>query len=211
VVSWGYGISASLHGKEKIVPGVSYILAPNHGSVMDPLVLGQGLAAGSLFFRWVLKRELLSIPVFGWGLSAMGAVGLDRSNSAGAVTSMQRAGDRLKDGWSLLIYPEGTTTWDGELLPFKKGAFMLAVQTGAPILPVTTNGAFQILPRGTTLIRPGHVTVTVGDPILTRGLTEEDIPALMERTYKEIHKHLDPNYDPFQRGLAHTDVRPNKY
>jgi len=198
MVSWGYGISTSLHGKERIVPGVSYILVPNHGSIIDPLVLGPGLYAGSLFFRWVMKRELLQIPLFGWGLKTLGAVELDRSNSNSGLTLLQRARDRLKDGWSLVIFPEGTRTRDGELLPFKRGTFVLAIQTGTPILPITTNGTFRILPRGTMMIKPGHVTVTVGNPILTRGLTRKDIPRLMERTYEAVHQHFDPTYDPFR-------------
>jgi 1-acyl-sn-glycerol-3-phosphate acyltransferase len=198
VVSWGFGISFSLHGKEKIVPGISYILVCNHGSIMDPLVLGPSLFEGSLYFRWVMKRELLQIPLFGWGLKALGAVELDRSKSNSGLTLLQRARNRLKDGWSLVIFPEGTRTRDGELLPFKRGTFVLAIQTGIPILPITTNGTFRILRRGTTLIRPGHVTVTVGDPIFTRGLTRKDIPTLMERTHGSVQQHFDPAYDPFQ-------------
>ena len=74
---------------------------------------------------------------------------------------------------------------------------MLAVQTGIPILPVTSNGAHKILPRKTLLFRPGHITVTIGDPINTEGMTESDVPELMEKTREAIEKNLDPGYDPF--------------
>ena len=99
----------------------------------------------------------------------------------------------------MLTYPEGTRSPDGQLLPFKKGAFMMAVQTGIPILPVTTNGAFKVLPKKTLWFRPGHITVTIGDPIVTAGLSEEDVPALLEMTRGEISKNLDPEYDPFRK------------
>ncbi len=196
VVSKALGISCSLEGGSKIEPGTSYIVAPNHQSIADILPV---LGALPLRFRWVLKRELLRIPFFGWGLRGAGAVGLDRSDSSKSVEKMQKAQDTLTDGWSLLVYPEGTTTWDGTLLPFKKGPFMMALQTGVPILPVTTNGSFKMLPRGARIVRPGHVTVTIGDPIPTGGLDLNDLPALMEKTRTAIEKHLDPNHDPFDK------------
>jgi 1-acyl-sn-glycerol-3-phosphate acyltransferase len=194
IVSKALGISCSVEGGSGIEPGTSYIVAPNHQSIADILPV---LCAIPVRFRWVLKQELLHIPLFGWGLSAAGAVGLDRSNSRKSVEKMQEAQHTLKGGWSLLVYPEGTTTWDGTLLPFKKGAFIMALRKEVPILPVTTNGAFKILPRGARIVRPGHVTVTIGDPIPTKGLEMNDLPDLMEKTRTAIGKHLDPNYDPF--------------
>ena len=199
VVSKTLGISCSLEGGSKIKPGTSYIVAPNHQSIADILPV---LCALPLRFRWVLKRERLRIPFFGWGLRGAGAVGLDRSDSSKSVEKMQKAQDTLTDGWSLLVYPEGTTTWDGTLLPFKKGPFMMALQTGVPILPVTTNGSFKMLPRGARIVRPGHVTVTIGDPIPTGGLDLNDLLALMEKTRTAIEKHLDPNHDPFDKALS---------
>ena len=116
------------------------------------------------------------------------------------METLQRATDKLKGSWSVLIYPEGTRTPDGQLGPFKKGAFMMAVQTGIPILPVTSNGAFKVLQKKTVWFRPGHITVTLGDPIVTAGLTEKDVPDLMERTRAAISKNLDPDYDPFGKS-----------
>ena len=200
IVSKALGISCSVKGGSEIKPGTSYIVAPNHQSIADILPV---LCAIPMRFRWVLKQELLRIPIFGWGLTATGAVGLDRSNSRKSVEKMQEAQNTLKGGWSLLVYPEGTTTWDGKLLPFKKGPFIMAVRTGVPIIPVTTNGAFKILPRGARIVRPGHVTVTIGDPIPTKGLDMNDLPVLMEKTRTAIGKHLDPNYDPFGTARFH--------
>lgn len=196
------GVTASLHGAEKAVPGVSYVVTPNHQSNADILALVRMLPTP---YRWVIKKELVKIPVFGWALARTGAVAIDRSNTAHAVERLRKSVDKLKGGWSLLIYPEGTRTLDGNVQRFKKGGFMLAVNTGIPILPVTVNGAFKMLPKSVWLPIPGHVTVTIGDPIPTAGLTQADVPDLMERTRQAILRNFDPDYDPFG-GPAQTSV-----
>lgn len=201
LVSKSMGLSFSLRGKEKIVPGTSYIVTPNHQGNADILALLRMLP---LRFRWVIKKELAKIPVFGWALSRTGAISVDRSDPRQSVRSLQSATDKLQGSWSVLIYPEGTRTPNGQLLPFKRGAFRMAVQTGIPILPVTSNGAFKVLPKKTVWFRPGHITVTIGDPIVTAGLTEEDVPALLGKTRDEISKNLDPEYDPFRKVSGNT-------
>jgi 1-acyl-sn-glycerol-3-phosphate acyltransferase len=193
------GISCSVENAHNIVTDASYIITPNHQSIMDFLPL---LCTLPMRFRWALKKKLLSIPLFGRGLISMGAVSIDRSNPGKALKVILNATERLKDGWSVLIYPEGTTTHDGQMLPFKRGPFLLAVKTGAPILPVTCNGAFKIMPRGSRLIKPGHVKVVIGKPIMTTGLNEKDVPALMEKTRAEMRKHLDPEYNPFKERFS---------
>lgn len=196
IVSKAMGLTFSVQGTEKVVPGTSYIVTPNHQSNVDILGLLKMLP---FRYRWVLKKELLKIPLFGWSLARSGAISLDRSNPRQAVEQLRAATGKLSNGWSVLIYPEGTRTRDGNLGPFKKGAFMMAVQTGIPILPVTSNGAFKIMPKKSLHFRPGHIAVTIGDPIMTEGLTEEDVPDLMERTRKAIEANLDPDYDPFKK------------
>jgi len=198
LVAKSMGLSFSLHGNDNVVPGTSYIITPNHQSNSDILALVTMLPPR---FRWVIKKELTRIPVFGWALSATGAIAIDRSDPTQAIQSLQNATDKLKGSWSVLIYPEGTRTSDGKLQPFKKGAFMMAVQTGIPILPVTSNGAFKVLPKKTIWFRSGHITVTIGNPIATVGLTEKDVPELMEKTRAEINKNLDPDYNPFRKAL----------
>ncbi len=192
-------ISCSIENAANIDSGTSYIITPNHQSIMDFLPL---LSVLPLRFRWVLKKELLSIPLFGSGLISIGAVSIDRSRRGKALNEMLSASEKLKDGWSLLVYPEGTTTHDGLMLPFKKGPFILAVKTGVPILPVTCNGPFKIMPKGSRLFKPGHVEVIIGRPIVTTGLDEKDVPVLMEKTRAEIKKYLDPEYDPFKKRFA---------
>jgi len=188
------GLTVTISGKENVVPGTSYIITPNHQSFADILALFVNLPTP---FKWVIKKELLKIPLFGKALGATGAICLDRSDREKSVKSLSEGFSRLSEGWSVLIYPEGTRTPDGLLQSFKKGAFMMAVQTGMAILPVTCNGAFKILPKKTFLFRPGHIELTIGSPILTKGLTVADVPELMERTWKAINSRLNPAYDPF--------------
>ncbi len=197
MVAKSMGLTFSCQGAEKVAPGTSYIVTPNHQSNSDILALVRMLP---LEFRWVVKRELLKIPLFGWALARTGAIALNRADRAQSISSLQRAQSKLQGGWSVLIYPEGTRSPDGNIQEFKKGAFMMAVQTGIPILPVTCNGAFKVLPRDTIALRPGHITVTIGEPIDTTGLTVEGVPQLMEKTRQEMSKHLDPDYDPFRKN-----------
>jgi len=201
-VSKAMGLTFSIKGSEKIVPGTSYIITPNHQGNADILALVQTLP---LRFRWVTKKSLLKIPLFGWALGGTGAISIDRANREAAVRSLKEGTRKLAGGWSILIYPEGTRSPDEHVQPFKKGPFMMAVQTGISILPVTCNGAFRIMPKKTILFRSGHITVTVGDPIPTAGLTEQDVPALMEKTRSDMLRHLEPDYDPF--GTQQPSVR----
>ena len=206
--TWGWavskfmGLTFSIHGTEKVVPGTSYIVTPNHQSHADILALVVMLPVR---FRWVIKKELLKIPLFGWALGSTGAISLDRSNREESVKRLQEGTSTLHGGWSVLIYPEGTRTSDGMIQNFKKGPFMMAVQSGIPILPVTCNGAFKVLPKKTLAIRAGHIDITIGNPIPTDGMTERDVPELMEKTRQEMISHFDPGYDPFQGKYAEDE------
>jgi len=201
---WAWGVSKitgvrySLHGEENALPGTSYVITPNHQSNADILALMRALPTP---YRWVIKKELTKIPVFGLGLSRTGAVSLDRSDPQKSLEKLRSDSGKLGGGWSLLIYPEGTRSRDGSLQQFKKGAFVLAVSTGIPILPVTVNGAHKVLPKHSLEIRPGIISVTIGRPIPTQGLGENDIPALTEKTHNAVAQHLDPSYDPFDSCL----------
>jgi 1-acyl-sn-glycerol-3-phosphate acyltransferase len=201
---WAWGVSKitgvrySLQGAENALPGTSYVITPNHQSNADILALMRALPTP---YRWVIKKELTKIPLFGLGLLRTGAVSLDRSDPKKSLEKLQSDSGKLKGGWSLLIYPEGTRSRDGNLQQFKKGAFVLAVSTGIPILPVTVNGAHKVLPKHSLEIRPGVISVTIGQPIPTVGLGENDIPSLMEKTRQAVAKHFDLNYDPFHADL----------
>ncbi len=189
------GLKVSVIGAPNVKQGESYIVTPNHQGVADIHAMASALP---VLFRWVLKKELLRIPIFGWALRCTGPIAIDRRNTAASIETLNREKDeKLKNGWSVLIYPEGTRTPDGNLLDFKKGAFMMAVNSGIPILPVVCNGAFKIMPKKSIGFRPGHVTLTICPPISTTGLSEKDVPELMEKTRQAILAELRPDYDPF--------------
>jgi 1-acyl-sn-glycerol-3-phosphate acyltransferase len=188
------GLTFSIKGTEKIAAGQSYIITPNHQSFADIIAI---ITTFPIRFRWVVKRELLKIPFFGWALARTGAIAVDRTNRSQSVERLNQGLSLIEEGWSVLIYPEGTRTYDGKIQPFKKGAFMMALQAGVPILPVTCNGAYQVMPRSTLMFRPGHVTVTIGDSISTESLTAENVAEVMEKTRTEMIKNLDPEYNPF--------------
>jgi 1-acyl-sn-glycerol-3-phosphate acyltransferase len=197
VASAFMGITVSIRGAENVTPNTSYIITPNHQSHSDILALLKVLPTP---FRWVIKRELLKIPVFGQALAATGAIAVNRADRNSSVQSLKEGSKKLTGGWSVLIYPEGTRSPDGNIQEFKKGAFMMAVQTGIPILPVTCNGAAKILRKKTLALSPGHISITIGRPIVTTGMTEQDVPELMERTKAEMLSNFDPDYDPFKRA-----------
>jgi 1-acyl-sn-glycerol-3-phosphate acyltransferase len=192
------GLRFSLSGVENLDANTSYIITPNHQGLADILAIVSTLPVR---FRWVVKKELFKIPVWGLALWSTGAIPIDRSNSATSIERLNREKDeKLKGGWSVVIYPEGTRTPDGNLKDFKKGAFMMAVQTGIPILPVVCNGAFKVLPKKTLAFRRGHIELNICPPISTQGLSEKDVPELMSRTREAILAKLRIDYDPFFNG-----------
>lgn len=197
LVAKSMGVTWSISGTEKVDANRSYILCPNHQSNADILAI---LLTTPVRYVWVIKKELLKVPIFGWGLGRTGAISLDRSKGKEALQRMKDSSSALREGWSVLVYPEGTRTYDGHIQDFKRGAFVMAVHTQTPILPLTVNGAYKIMPRGTVRYTPGHMKLVLGDPIETQGMTEEDIPILMEKTRQAIIDNFDFDYDPFAEG-----------
>lgn len=196
VLSKSMGLTFSIEGSEKVVPETSYIIAANHQGIADGFALTSMLPVP---FRLTMKRELLKIPLLGWALGRA-SITLDRSKGNQAMKQMREGGEKLAQGWSVVVFVEGTRSRDGGLQPFKRGAFVMAANTGVSILPVTVNGSFKVLPRNTLALRPGHVTVTIDDPIETLGMTEDDVPELMEKTRAAMLRNLDVDYDPFLRA-----------
>ena len=154
------------------------IFVSNHISFVDVWALLATLP-GSL--RFVAKRELFRIPVFGTALRASGQIPIDRKDRRAAVGSFEVAGRLLGQGHSAVVFPEGTRSRDGTLQPLKKGAFVLAIATQRPVVPVVVRGTFGILPRGSIVPRAGRVTVRIGAPIATQGLSYDDRDALVAR------------------------------
>jgi 1-acyl-sn-glycerol-3-phosphate acyltransferase len=181
-----------VEGSPRVQPPGPYLFLSNHQSQFDILAV---VLALPLQFRILAKQELFYIPIFGWVMKLSGFVGIDRSNREKAIQSLDRAAKRLRRGTSLLIYAEGTRSLDGRLLPFKKGGFVMAIQAGVPVVPITIHGSRAILPKGSLRIRPGTLRVTLGDPIDPGRYTLDEKELLME----EVRRVMESAQE--QRGL----------
>jgi 1-acyl-sn-glycerol-3-phosphate acyltransferase len=182
------GISLKIRGLENIDPGQQYIFMVNHQSNIDIPVVVQSLANFQL--RWIAKKELLWVPLFGWAMWATKHITVDRSDRTDAVKSLERAKQRIAAGISVVVFPEGTRSRDGKLSRFKKGGFLLAVQTGKNIVPITINGSGKVLPSGDWRLRPGTIEVIVEKPIMTSGHRIGNLRLLSDQVRQAIAAHL---------------------
>jgi 1-acyl-sn-glycerol-3-phosphate acyltransferase len=199
------GVAVKVNGMTQLDPKQQYVFMVNHQSHIDIPVLVQSLPAFQL--RWIAKRELLWVPFFGWAMWASKHITVNRSDRFDASGSLKKAKQRMKGGISLVIFPEGTRSSDGNLLPFKRGGLLLAVKTQTPIVPVTIIGSSAILPKGDWRIRQGQIEVTVCAPVPVENyrpgalrVLSGRVQALIEnnlQTASEMRKQAgrDTNYD----------------
>ncbi len=154
----------------------SYIYMCNHQSNYDIPVLFSALPVQ---FRWLAKAELFKIPIFGRSMRSAGYISIDRSNRKSAFRSLALAADMIRNGTSVMIFPEGTRSSDGRLLPFKKGGFVLAVDAGVPIIPIHISGTHEVMPKGRLLVFRRQVSINVGSPIQTSDYSRKTKDDLM--------------------------------
>ena len=183
IIAWCSGVSVEVSGVEGIEHGKPYIFAANHQSQFDIFVL-QGFLGFD--FRWLAKKELFKVPVFGYAMRLAGYIPVDRSHGRQALKSLDEAAERIAAGVSVVIFPEGTRSMDGNLLPFKPGAMVLAIKAGVPVVPVAIVGTHQVLPKGKLLARSGRVIIRVGEPIATRGYVLKDKRVLAARIEESV-------------------------
>lgn len=181
------GVTIDVKGLENILKDSPQLLASNHQGAFDILVLQAYLP---IQFRWMAKKSLFKIPIIGWSMKWAGYISIDRAHPGSAYRSLEKAVEMLKGGISVLIFPEGTRSPTGEILPFKRGGFLLATKSRTPVVPISVKGTRGIMARGSVLIRPGRANVVIGRPILVEGLDER---MLAERTREEILKGLGPD------------------
>lgn len=181
------GVKVRITGREKIKEGQQYVIISNHQSQYDILALVTSL---QIQFRWVIKKELLYVPLFGWALYAAKNVFIDRGNKEKAIASINKAVNRLPKGVSILVFAEGTRSKDGTLQKFKKGGFTIAIERKMHILPVAVKGSRSILPKGSLVFNSGIIDVVVCDPILVDGYTHESIDDLINKTHQVIEHEL---------------------
>ncbi len=181
------GVRVRLEGLENVQPGVQYIFLSNHVSNLDATVLLPSIPGMTSVF---IKRELMKIPFLATAMRMGKYVPVSRGNSREeAQRSVDAAADALKSGLHMTIFPEGTRSPDGRLLPFKKGAFFLAEQTGAPIIPVVITGTERMMPKGTQRITPGEAYVRFLPPIRPQDSASRE--ELMERVRAAMEQELE--------------------
>ena len=187
------GIKPEISGLENIEPEKSYILIANHQSHMDIPVLTCVLPVP---LRIIAKKELFKIPFLGWGMKGVGMLSIDRSNRKKSIDTLKEAEEIIKTHvLSILAFPEGTRSDDGKIHLFKKGPFILAINTGLPLLPVSVSGTRKITPKGKISIHPGRVKVIIHPPVSTDNLTLGDRHKLVEDFQKTIQKGFIENYE----------------
>ena len=177
------GVKLTVRFEAPLDPSRPYVLMANHISSADIWVL---FHAVPFPIRMIAKKQLGSIPLFGWAMRVGRFIFIDRQNPVAARRSIDEAARRIKAGHSVIIFPEGTRSRDGAVGPFKKGGVHLAAASGAEIVPVAIAGTREIMPRGSLLMRPGVVSVSFGKPIVSQGLADDERRALLERVRAQV-------------------------
>lgn len=192
VVSYIIGIRIKIEGREKVPPGVCLFVA-NHTSFADPVGITWAIPRRVAILA---KKSLFSVPLIGSAFRLAKFVPVDRGNAQSGIASIEIAVERMKQGISFLAYPEGTRSYDGRLLPFKKGVFIMAIKAGVQIVPMAQAGAHRIAPKKSLRISPGEVVVRFGDPIDAGQYTLDQRDALAQRVHSAMADLLPPDQKP---------------
>ncbi len=181
-------IKVTVEGLSRIDPQRPYIYMPNHQSNFDiPVLLGHL----TVQFRWLAKMELFKIPIFGHAMCKAGYISIDRNNRESAIQSLEVAAEKIRNGVSVLIFPEGTRSRDGKIQPFKKGGFVMAIDSGVPIVPVIISGARSIMTKGKFRVNPGRIRMSIQQPIDTTTYSRDTKEALMQHVRRVIRDNYE--------------------
>lgn len=156
-------IRIHVHGLQHVNDHTGYVYIANHTSYLDIPVLSNALPGR---VRFAYRHDLAKVPIWGWALRASPFVRVFREDPRSAVATIRQGIEQLAGGASVIVFPEGTRSADGSLAEFKRGATMMAVKAKAPVVPVVVKGAFELLPKDAWTVKPGHVHVYIGEPIL---------------------------------------------
>ncbi len=182
------GVRVSVRGQELLDPKQTYVFISNHRSYLDTatLFVYTGRRIGIL-----AKKELLKVPILGYGMGHVNIMAIDRSNRERALETMAAATERLRSGISFGVFAEGTRARPGEFLPLKKGAFYMAVQAGVPVVPIAMKHSDELMGKGTGYSKPGTIEMVILPPVSTQGLsTDEDVQRFVKRVRSAIAVEL---------------------
>jgi 1-acyl-sn-glycerol-3-phosphate acyltransferase len=183
VLLWAGGAKLEVIGKENVDPKRPTIYVGNHLSTLD---IPAHFVAVHADFRFVAKSQLRFVPLIGWYLWLAGHIFINRGDRSSAIGSLDRAARQIRSGTSIFLYPEGTRSEDGRVLPFKKGPFALALKARVAICPVTIQGTDDVMPKNSWNITPGVVRVKIGSPIDTSGFADNDREGLARAVREQI-------------------------
>ena len=187
-VIWSTGVQYEIEGLNNLNLNKQYIFMSNHESALD-IVLGVAAIPSNIVF--LAKKELFRVPIFGWAMNSAGMIKIDRQNPEIARESVSKAVETLMySSFSTLIYPEGTRSNGEELLPFKKGGFILAIRTQLPVVPITIVGAGNVLPKGTLAIKKSSIKIIIDAPLETQGMELINKENLLQDCRNIIHQNL---------------------
>jgi 1-acyl-sn-glycerol-3-phosphate acyltransferase len=183
------GMQVSVKGREHLDPQQTYVFISNHRSYLDTatLFVYTGRRMGLL-----AKKELLKVPILGYGMGQVNVMAIDRSNTERARETVANATNRIRSGISFGVFAEGTRAKPGEFLPFKKGAFYMAVAAGVPIIPVAIKNTDVLMGKGTGRAKPGTIEMVMLPPVPTAGLSSDgDVQQLVKTVHAQVGRELD--------------------
>jgi 1-acyl-sn-glycerol-3-phosphate acyltransferase len=183
IILWACGARVKVTGQENVERYEPRIYLSNHQSYFDIFTLLAHLPAD---FKFVLKQELMRIPLFGFAMKRAKYIAIDREEPRKAVKSINEAANKIKEGASMLIFPEGTRSEDGKLQPFKTGGFRLALKAGCDVVPVAITNSRNIVPKGSLKINKGTIAMNIGTPISVKDYSKKDMDKLMAQVREAI-------------------------
>jgi 1-acyl-sn-glycerol-3-phosphate acyltransferase len=182
------GITVSVTGFDNITKP-PYIFMVNHQSALDIYALLCALPVSS---KWIAKRQLFSIPLFGWAMKRAGYISIDRENPREALKAINDAAKKIKEGTNIVVFPEGTRSKDGVLLPFKKGVFSLVVRAGIPVISVGIRGTSALQPKGSFIpIKKGVIYIGIGEPMPVKEGSQSEKAKIMDEVRTAMEKLID--------------------
>lgn len=185
---WILGLRLEVSGLEQVDPAKTYVFMGNHTSFIDGPLLFMLIPQ---HVRVILKKGIFKLPILGFGMKYVGFVPVDRKRAQRGKEAIERAARQMRErGYSFLIFPEGTRSMDGNLGTFRRGGFFLALESGAPIVPVSIRGTFEIMPKGSFFVKKGRVRVAFRPAIPVQDTGAQDLAALMDKVGTSIRDGL---------------------